>query len=137
MAETVTTPLVVERADGSIHNFQVELALTNAQRAKGLMHRKELAPDAGMIFIFRDERMHSFWMSNTLIPLDIIFIKKNGRIVNIEAMAKPLDEGPRYSSIEPSRAVLEIPGGRAKELGIKPGDIIRHAFLGNMKADNE
>ena len=72
-------------------------------------------------------------MRNTLIPLDIIFVKKSGEILNIRANAKPLDEGPRYSSDGKAKAVLEIPGGRAAELNIKPGDIIRHAFLGNTK----
>ncbi|MCK0070983.1 DUF192 domain-containing protein [Kordiimonas laminariae] len=131
--EKLTTPLIIERADGSVHEFHVELALSNAQRQQGLMNREHLEPDAGMLFIFPNEDYRSFWMRNTLIPLDIIFMKKTGEILNIRANAKPLDEGPRYSSEGKAKAVLEIPGGRAEELNIKPGDVVRHAFLGNAK----
>ncbi len=126
----VFTPVVVERADGSTHDFNVELALTDKQRSLGLMHRKELAPDNGMLFIFPEERALSFWMRNTLIPLDIIFLKSSGEILNIRKMAEPLTETGR-TSLGLAKAVLEIPGGRADELNIKAGDIVRHSFLRN------
>lgn len=124
--------LVVERADGSILEFQVELALTNKQRQQGLMYRTELAPDKGMLFIFPAERMQSFWMRNTYIPLDIIFLRADGSVVNIVANAAPETDTPRPST-GPAKAVFEIAGGRAAELGIASGDIVRHALLGNKK----
>lgn len=112
------------------YEFGVELALTDEARAKGLMFRRELAPDKGMLFIFQDVERRSFWMKNTYIPLDIIFIRKNGQIANIVENAEP-----ETLTSRPSRgrvvAVLEIAGGRAAELGIKPGDVVRHVLLGN------
>ena len=127
------TPVAVVQADGKIHAFDVELALSNAQRSLGLMYRAELAPDHGMLFIFSDSRPRSFWMRNCLIPLDIIFLKADGSIINIVANAEPGTDTQRLSD-GPAKAVFEIPGGRAAELGIKPGDIVQHALLGNMKA---
>ena len=132
IAENFKTPLVVEKTDGTLDAFQVELALTNVQRSQGLMHRKKLAPGDGMLFIFPDSNRRSFWMRNTIISLDIIFIAADGHIVNIVAEAEPLTDTPRPST-GPAKAVLEIVGGRAAELGITPGDIVRHALLGNMK----
>lgn len=132
-AEGFRTPLVVSKADGSEHAFEVELALTNEQRARGLMFREQMAPDHGMLFIFKDEQLRSFWMRNTLIPLDIIFVRSDGRIINIVANAEPKTETQRRST-GPAKAVFEIIGGRAAELGIAPGDIVRHALLGNMPA---
>ena len=126
------SPLVVEQVDGSVFEFQVELALTNKQRQQGLMYRTELAPDKGMLFIFPTERMQSFWMRNTYIPLDIIFLRADGSVVNIVANAAPETDTPRPST-GPAKAVFEIAGGRAAELGIAPGDIVRHALLGNTK----
>ena len=94
------------------------------------MFRKSLTPNAGMLFDFGKEQEESFWMKNTLIPLDMLFIKANGRIARIAANAKPLstDGIPSY---EPVRAVLEIAGGRAAELGLKPGDLVRNVAFGN------
>lgn len=128
------TPLTVSGANGSEHAFEVELALTNQQRAQGLMYRTELAPNHGMLFIFHDVRPRSFWMRNTYIPLDIIFVRADGRIVNIVANAEPRTDIQRRST-GPAKAVFEIAGGRAAELGIKPGDIVRHALLGNLSSD--
>ncbi len=119
----------VESAGGA-HDFSVELALTPPAQARGLMFRKELAPDKGMLFVFPEADMRSFWMKNTLIPLDIIFIRENGKIINIVENAEPQTLTPR-KSLAPAVAVLEIAGGRARALGIKPGDMVRHDFLGN------
>lgn len=130
VAETYRTPLTVETAEGQSHSFQVELALTDSQRARGLMYRKELEQEHGMLFIFKGEGRRSFWMRNTYIPLDIIYVRADGSIVNIIANATPLSEEPRPST-GPARAVLEIQGGLAEKLGIKPGDIVRHTLLGN------
>jgi len=87
----------------------------------GLMFRNKLAPDRGMIFPFETPRVASFWMRNTLIPLDMIFVRADGSIANIEANTVPYSEEP-VTSAGPVAAVLEIPGGRSAELGIKPGD---------------
>ncbi|MBN8502664.1 MAG: DUF192 domain-containing protein [Sphingomonadales bacterium] len=101
--------------------FRVELAGTPQEQAKGLMFRTAMGADEGMIFPFDPPRGASFWMRNTVIPLDLIFIGPDGRISNIAANAIPYDESP-LNSIGPAKAVLELNGGRAKELGIVPGD---------------
>jgi uncharacterized membrane protein (UPF0127 family) len=106
------------------HSFTVEIARTSPQQARGLMFRTELADDKGMIFPFADARMAGFWMKNTVIPLDIIFIGTDGRIVNIAANAEPYSEENRRSAA-PVRAVLELGGGRAAQLGIGPGDPVK------------
>ncbi|MEP2101579.1 MAG: DUF192 domain-containing protein [Parasphingorhabdus sp.] len=103
------------------HAFTVELAKTSQEQARGLMFRTELAPDRGMIFPFTQERMASFWMKNTVIPLDIIFIRSNGTIESIAANTTPYSLEPVPSG-EPVVAVLELAGGRAAELGISAGD---------------
>lgn len=109
---------------GRVHRFDVEFALTRQAQARGLMFREEMAADAGMLFVFNDVRPRSFWMQNTLIPLDIIFIAADGRIVNIEAMAEPRTETSRESD-GPAAAVLEINGGLSAMLGIRAGDLVR------------
>ena len=108
--------------------FKVEVAGDNASQEKGMMFRKKLAPDAGMLFDFHTTVMTSFWMKNTLLPLDIIFIRSDGTISSIAGNAVPLSEAPIPSS-EPIRAVLEINGGKAKALGIMPGDKVRGAIF--------
>jgi len=105
------------------HDFIVELAGTAEEQARGLMFRKELAPDKGMIFPFPQERMASFWMKNTLIPLDIIFVRGDGTIESIAANTTPYSLDPVESG-EPVAAVLELAGGRAAELAIAPGDVV-------------
>jgi len=106
---------------GKVHRFVVEVARTPEEQATGLMNRTSLAPDRGMVFPFDPPRDASFWMKNTLIPLDIIFVRGDGSIANIEANTVPLSLDPVMSA-GPVRAVLEIAGGRAGELGIKAGD---------------
>lgn len=118
----------IEKADGDLIRFEVELAVTGVQRARGLMHREHLAPDAGMLFDFSPAREVGIWMKNTLIPLDILYIRSDGSIARIEADAEPLTEDVR-SSGGPVSGVLEIPGGRAAELGVKPGDHVRHPWF--------
>jgi len=104
--------------------FSVEIARTSAQQARGLMFRTSLADDRGMLFPFPDTRMASFWMKNTVIPLDIIFIRADGRIENIAANTTPYSTDP-VESTAPVVAVLELRGGLAAERGIKPGDRVR------------
>jgi uncharacterized membrane protein (UPF0127 family) len=103
------------------HRFTVEIARTPQEQGYGLMNRSELAPDRGMIFPFDLPRDAAFWMKNTLIPLDMIFVRADGSIANIAANTVPLSLDP-VPSDGPVKAVLEIAGGRAAELGIKPGD---------------
>jgi uncharacterized membrane protein (UPF0127 family) len=114
-------PLTIRSKNGA-HHFTVEVAATPEQQERGLMFRKSLAGDRGMIFPYDPPQDVSFWMENTLIPLDIIFIRSDGTIVRI-TKAKALDETPLPAG-EPIAAVLEIRGGRAAELGIKEGDVV-------------
>ena len=116
-------PLTVT-SNGRRHRFTVEVARTTEQQAMGLMYRNALAPDRGMIFPMDPPRPASFWMRNTLIPLDIIFVRADGSIANIAANTVPYSEEP-VPSDGPVAAVLEIAGGRAAELGIKPGDKVK------------
>jgi uncharacterized protein len=112
-------PLTITSASG-VHRFTVEVARTPDQQQHGMMFRTSLAPDRGMIFPYDPPLEVGFWMKNTLIPLDLIFIRADGTIARIST-AIPLSE-TRVTSGEPVAAVLEIAGGRAAELGIRPGD---------------
>ena len=116
-------PLTIE-SSGKTHRFIVEVAETGEQQAQGLMFRKSLAPDRGMVFPRDPPGDASFWMKNTLIPLDIIFIRTDGTIARIAENTVPMSLDP-VPSLEPVGAVLEIAGGRSAELGIKAGDKVR------------
>jgi uncharacterized membrane protein (UPF0127 family) len=116
-------PLTVTSGE-RVHRFTVEVARTAEEQATGLMNRSSLAPDRGMVFPFDAPRDASFWMKNTLIPLDIIFVRADGSIANIEANTVPLSLQPVLSD-GPVSAVLEIAGGRSAELGVKPGDKVQ------------
>jgi|TARA_A100001391_G_scaffold183224_1_gene150232 hypothetical protein len=116
---------IIHSGDQSF-TFTVEIADTPEETSRGLMFREELGPDAGMLFDFVEERPTSFWMQNTLIPLDMLFIKADGRIVRIHENAKPMDTTPIPSG-EPVRFVLEIPGGRSAELGLEAGARLEHS----------
>jgi uncharacterized membrane protein (UPF0127 family) len=116
--------LIIKTAAGENH-FTVEVVDTNEGRAQGLMFRTALAPDAGMLFDFKESRPVSFWMQNTLIPLDMLFIRHDGTIANIHVNAKPMDP-TSIPSDGPVEFVLEIPGGRSAEVGIKAGDTVIH-----------
>ncbi|HWT51551.1 MAG TPA: DUF192 domain-containing protein [Caulobacter sp.] len=108
--------------------FQVEIAATRAEQAKGLMFRKSLAPDHGMLFVYKRPQPAAYWMKNTLIPLDIIFIQPDGKILSIARNARPHDETP-LSSGGLVLGVLEIAGGRAAQLGVLPGDRVLHRIF--------
>jgi uncharacterized membrane protein (UPF0127 family) len=110
--------------------FDVELALNDAERSRGLMYREKLGPYDGMLFDFYQDAPVSFWMKNTLIPLDMVFIAGDGTIKHVHANAVPLSTEAIPSQF-PVRAVLEINGGSARLLGIKPGDKVKHPIFGN------
>lgn len=120
--------LVIETKGGQRHSFNVDLALTPQQQAIGLMFVEKMADEKGMLFLNEQESKLSFWMKNTLIPLDIIFIDAKGYILNIQH-GKPLDLTP-LPSAGPALAVLELNGGLAAKLGIKPGDRLLHPAFG-------
>jgi uncharacterized membrane protein (UPF0127 family) len=109
--------------------FTVEIADTEAQRAKGLMFRTALAPDAGMLFDYHREQEAAFWMQNTLIPLDMVFISADGIVRTIHVNARPMDT-TSIPSEAPVRFVLEIPGGRSVEIGLKVGDRLEYSRVG-------
>ncbi len=104
--------------------FTAELANTAREQAMGLMFRKSLADDAAMIFPMASPRQASFWMKNTLIPLDIIFIRSDGTIESIAENTVPYSEDP-VASGDAVAAVLELRGGLTRQLKIKPGDVVR------------
>jgi hypothetical protein len=105
--------------------FKVELAQTPAEKSKGLMYRAELSDDAGMLFVFEKDAPRSFWMKNTLIPLDMIFISSEQKVVEIKSSVQPCAEDPcpSYQSV-PAMYVLEISGGLAEKKGISVGSLV-------------
>lgn len=115
-------PLEIRTAKGR-HRFAVETAVTPQQQEKGLMFRKSLDADGGMLFPMTPPRTASFWMKDTLIPLDMLFIRTDGTIAFIAANAAPYSRVPVSAGV-PVAAVLELRGGRAAELGITQGDSV-------------
>ena len=110
--------------------FRVEIADDAKERSQGLMHRKALAKYAGMLFVFERSQTATFWMKNTLIPLDLIFADQTGLIKHIHYFAEPLDETPIEGG-DNIYAVLEINGGLSQAYGIKTGDILQHPVFVN------
>ncbi len=108
-------------AGGKLHDYRVEIAATASQQAHGMMFRTEMPRDTGMIFPMKPPREAGFWMENTLIPLDLIFIGADGRVRNIAAEAVPRSRALLMSA-GPVAAVLELKGGEAARIGLKPGD---------------
>lgn len=115
------------------HQFHVDIADTTEKRTIGLMFRDKMGADSGMLFVFDDEIERAFWMKNTLIPLDMLFIDRSGKIIHIHESAIPHDLTP-VPSKGPAFAVLEINGGRAKTLGLTPGMIVKHKVFANTLA---
>jgi len=113
--------VVVHTAAGAAVRVPVELALTRVQQSRGLMYRKDLPEDAGMLFVFPETEVRTFWMKNTVLPLDMIFIGEDLRIVGIVEDAVPFTETSR-SVGKPSRYVLEVHAGFCKRHGIAAGD---------------
>jgi uncharacterized membrane protein (UPF0127 family) len=123
--------LVINSASG-VHRFQVELADTPERRSLGLMHRRSMPANAGMLFDFKSDEPVAMWMRNTIIPLDMLFIARDGRVVNIAERTVPFSE-TGIPSKGPVRAVLELNAGTASRLGIKPGDRVTHPIFANAK----
>lgn len=122
------TELAIVTAGGARHAFKVEWAKTEAQKSRGLMHRKAMPLDHGMLLDYNPPRPAAIWMRNTLIGLDIIFIRADGTIESIFFGAKPHDETSMPSKGE-VRAVLEVNAGVARLLGIQPGDKVEHPIF--------
>ncbi len=116
-----------------------ELAVTEEERAKGLMFREKLLPDQGMLFVFEREGLHSFWMKNTLIPLDMLWLDSGKRVIHIAADVPPCpaEPCPSYGPEIPARYVLELKAGQAAAQGIKVGDrlqfVLPESVLSLMK----
>lgn len=124
--------LVVTGGDGRTHRFEVEVASSPAEQALGLMHRAAVPEGTGMLFDFGTPRLVSMWMKDTLVPLDMLFIDKAGRVVKVAARTVPLSLDVIDSGM-PVRAVLELAGGTAARLGIGPGAVVAHQAFGNRR----
>lgn len=116
------------RTAKATHSFSVEIADTEAKRADGLMFRTQMAPDHGMLFDFKREQPVWFWMKNTYLPLDMIFVKPDGTILSIAENTTPLSEATVPSG-GPVRFVFEVVAGTVKRLGIAPGDKVMHPLM--------
>ncbi len=126
-AEKQLEALVFVTASGE-HPFKVEVADTDAERERGLMQRRSMPADHGMLFDFKMEEPLAMWMKNTYIPLDMVFVTRGGLVTNIAADAKPMSQeiipsgGPVY-------AVIELNAGSARRIGLAPGDRVRHRLF--------
>jgi len=120
-------PKVTITSNNTKHNFNIEVVDTLASRAEGLMFRENLPNNNGMLFIYNSEGNRSFWMKNTLIPLDMIFIDSNLNIVSIQKNAQPCKNFfcKSYPSEKPAQYILEINGGLSEKLGINIGDKVK------------
>src|SRR3984957_4155962 len=114
---------------GGPQKFRIELALTDAQMEQGLMFRRSLAPDAGMLFDFKAPTSVTMWMKNTLIPLDMLFLDAQGRIIDTHERAVPLSTDIIAAKV-PARYVIELNGGTVARLGIRPGDQVTSPYFG-------
>jgi uncharacterized membrane protein (UPF0127 family) len=133
LATTFVESSLVIVSESGRHDFTVQLAVTPEQWSQGLMYRRSMAPDAGMLFDFgRRAGRTSMWMKNTYIPLDMLFIKADGEIESIAERTVPRSL-ESVSSRGPVRGVLELNGGTAARLGIAPGDLVEHPIFGNAK----
>lgn len=130
MTQFPTDHLAIVGADGRRHEYTVEVASTLEQLTQGLMYRRQMAANAGMIFDFQISKPVSMWMKNTLIPLDMVFVDQHGVITGIAERTVPqsLDI---ISSPGPARAVIELNGGATQAAGIKAGDHVIYALFGN------
>ncbi|MGG7568306.1 DUF192 domain-containing protein [Rhodovulum sp. DZ06] len=129
-ARPACAPDVVDlRGPGGATRFAVEIADTPESRARGLMHRETMARDAGMLFVFDPPRPVAFWMRNTILALDLVFVDDSGTVVKIHENAVPFSERLMPSG-EPVRAVLEINAGLSAALGLGPGTELRHPAFG-------
>ena len=125
------TELIIETENGR-HNFEVMVAQNRRQRLKGLMFRRRMDDDHGMLFDYGRPHEIAMWMKNTYLPLDMIFIRADGTIANIAADNQPQSLRP-VPSDGPVAASLELVAGTTERLGIKAGDVVRHAMFGNLE----
>ncbi len=125
--------VLIISSGGNYRVFHVELALTQEEQVRGLMDRDSLPEDSGMLFLWDTSEPRSFWMKDTKIPLDMLFIDESGKIVTLHENAVPEDT-TSISSDVPVKAVLELAGGTVSKLGIKTGDIVHHPAFGNELA---
>jgi uncharacterized membrane protein (UPF0127 family) len=123
-----TETLTIE-SGGARHVFRIEVAVTPEQKATGLMFRRELAADAGMLFTYDMPQIIQMWMRNTHIPLDMVFIAADGRVINIAERTIP-ETLTIIPSAAPAVGVLEVAGGTAARLRIRPGDSVLHPYFG-------
>lgn len=124
------TTIVIIDTDRGPQTFHVEIAADQASQERGLMFRKQMAPNAGMLFDFHTPQWETFWMKNTILPLDMIFIRQDGAISSVAPNAVPYST-TSIPSAEPVRAVLEINGGRAAALDIQPGQKVHNVIFGD------
>jgi uncharacterized membrane protein (UPF0127 family) len=124
--------VLLEDAVGGVHRVDVEVAATPEARARGLMWRKELPAGQGMLFVFPEDEVQSFWMLNTLIPLDMIFINSAGRIVGIIERARPRTLTGRSVGV-PGRYVLEVPGGWSQSVRLARGGTVEFQGLEGLQ----
>ncbi|GJE39344.1 DUF192 domain-containing protein [Methylobacterium persicinum] len=122
-----TEPLTITTAGGP-RRFSVEVMRDDAGRSRGLMFRRHMAADHGMLFDFEQDQPVTMWMKNTYLPLDMVFIQADGRVSHVAADAEPLSTAIIPSN-GPVLAVLELNAGTAARLGIKPGDRVEHAMF--------
>lgn len=127
-AQSALEPLEIVTAQGAA-TFKVEVMRTEGDRARGLMFRRYMPEDRGMLFDFEIEQPVMMWMKNTYLPLDMVFISRAGKVVNIARDAEPMSE-TIIPSGAPAYAVLELNAGAAARIGLKPGDQVRHPIFG-------
>ena len=127
-ATAADTQIVEIASKTGVHVFAVEMATTDAERSRGLMHRRSLPAGHGMLFDFKQDQVIAMWMRNTYISLDMIFIRSDGTIARIAESTQPLSERIISSGV-PVRAVLEVIAGTARRLGLAPGDRVAHAMF--------
>ncbi|MDX1364981.1 DUF192 domain-containing protein [Arenibacter latericius] len=120
-----TLEIVQQQTDSVLVKLDIEIAESEYETATGLMYRSSMAPKQAMLFLFDDLEMRSFYMKNTEIALDIIFIDENNKIVSIQKNAKPFDE-TGLSSLVPAKSVLEVNAGKSDEWGLEVGDVISY-----------
>lgn len=121
--------LFLATSGGESPKFRLEVCSNDGERAKGLMYRRSLAEDAGMIFVFPEERNHSFWMKNTYIPLDMVFVDRDMKVVGVLSDVPPLNLAPREVG-KPSLYVLEFAAGTMKRHGVGEGATLK--ILGSV-----
>ena len=125
--ETALEALEIVTASGS-HQFSVEVMRDDSQRARGLMYRRSMPQDRGMLFDFKREEPVSMWMKNTYLSLDMVFVDRSGRVINVAENTEPLSERIIPSGA-PAYAVLELNAGSARRIGLKAGDRLRHSIF--------